>query len=146
MHVGHFQVLLTVSGGTRQVGAHVARLATRVPSRESESATMLNQAAREGPAQAHKDQHTETATWGTPMHVCFFCFSFIMIIFSFFQATKRCRTIWGNADPVTHGSNVLHKITSVKTEESLSRTSGQAYWAAVAGVARTAGALVRLKR
>lgn len=103
------QVLLTVSGGTRQVGAHVARLATRVTSRESESATMLNQAAREGPAQAHKDQHTETATWGTPMH-----------------ATKRCRTIWGNADPVTHGSNVVHKLTSVKTEESLSRTSGQA--------------------
>ena len=80
MHVGHFQVLLTVSGGTRQVGAHVARLATRVPSRESESATMLNQAAREGPAQAHKDQHTETATWGTPMHVCFFCFSFINVV------------------------------------------------------------------
>lgn len=79
-------VVRTVSGGTGLVGAHVARLATRVPSRGSETATMLNQAARENLAEVPKDQHTETATWGIAMH-----------------ATKRCRIIWGSVGPVTHG-------------------------------------------
>lgn len=63
---------------------------------------MLDQAAREGPAQAHKDQHPEAATWGMAMH-----------------ATKRCRIIWGSVEPITNCLVVaIQNLTNVETEEA----------------------------
>lgn len=60
------------------------------------------------------------------------------------SATKKCRTIWGSVGPNGRGFLATQHIMGVETEEAWSRNT-RVEQVAVAGVAGTAGAPVRLK-